>query len=169
MGMVDVGTLKEFQTSIVGIIGFTGVILSQLLNGWLARRREISSDNRRRVAVMAAVKAELTIFRDAFSRPNPSQVPEDGGSCIVHTLERSATPELMRDLGLLSDKILDKVLYALLSIDAVKPNATLYASEVSDTHLAFDQTGWPIYAKMANNMAKRLDEVIKLLEKERDA
>ncbi|GGG77397.1 hypothetical protein GCM10011415_27850 [Salipiger pallidus] len=165
--MVDLGTLQEFQTSIVGIIGFTGVILSQLLNGWLARRREISSEIRRRAAIMAALKAELSIFRDAFARPDADQLPQEGGICIVHVLERSATPDLMRDLGLLSDNILDRVLYALLTIDAVRPNASLYASEVSDTHLTFDRNTWPIYAKIVNNVAKQLDEVIELLDRER--
>ena len=162
--MLDI--IKDFQAAIVGVIGFSGVIAAQLLNGRLARLREVHSEDRRRQAVLTALIAELSIWRDAFERPDPSDLPKPSQKAFVHTFQRIATLDLMKDMGLLKPDILEEALYALLTTDSVKDNSALFAEEVTQTHLVFSRESWPKYATQVNSVAKRLDKCIQNLKLE---
>ncbi|MDF3420192.1 hypothetical protein HKX23_17725 [Sulfitobacter sp. KE29] len=162
--MLDI--LRDFQAAIVGVIGFSGVIAAQLLNGRLARQREVHSEERRRQAVLSALIAELSIWRDAFERPDPSDLPKPGQKAFVHTFQRIATLDLMKEMGLLRPDILEESLYALLTTDSVKDNAALFAEEVTQTHLVFCREAWPKYATQVNSVAKKLDKCIQNLRLE---
>ena len=58
--------LKDYQSGLVGLLGFTGVIITLFVNAYLSRaqhRRVIAHDRR---SVRAALLADLTRIRDAF-------------------------------------------------------------------------------------------------------
>src|ERR1700722_373942 len=57
---------KEYQTLIVGALGFIGVILTLLTNAALDRRQHTRQIEHERTALKAALSAELCIIRDSF-------------------------------------------------------------------------------------------------------
>jgi hypothetical protein len=58
--------LREYQTLIVGALGFTGVIITLLANAALTRRQHARQVDHERSALKAALGAELSIIRDAY-------------------------------------------------------------------------------------------------------
>ncbi|MDF1628104.1 MAG: hypothetical protein P1U84_17610 [Parvibaculaceae bacterium] len=151
---------KDFQTAIVGIIGFTGVIFAQLLNAHLTRKRDDASQRRKRDAVTAAFEVEIKQFRNFFLQLDPKKPPEKGNLALRPRSRRIVTPMLMIDIGLINTTSLDDVLYALLVIDALDNQSSVFASSVTDTHLGFDADVWPKMAKATNEAAESLDKAL---------
>jgi hypothetical protein len=58
--------LPEYQTLIVGALGFAGVIATLFTNAWLSRKQHTRQVDQERTALKAALSAELSIIRDAF-------------------------------------------------------------------------------------------------------
>jgi hypothetical protein len=61
-----IGMVKEFQSLIVGVIGFTGVIATLLTNALLARRQHAGQVRHESDVLRAALIAELQLIREAF-------------------------------------------------------------------------------------------------------
>jgi hypothetical protein len=58
--------LREYQTLIVGAVGFAGVIATLFTNAWLSRKEHTRQVDHERTALKAALSAELSIIRDAY-------------------------------------------------------------------------------------------------------
>jgi hypothetical protein len=60
--------LQKFQTGIVGLLGFTGVILTLFTNAWIARRQARDTRNHERETLARALLAELSSHRRSIAR-----------------------------------------------------------------------------------------------------
>ena len=60
--------LKEFQTAIVGIIGFSGVIIAQFVNASLSRKQIDRNLEQKRTALKISLLAELRFFKGMFEQ-----------------------------------------------------------------------------------------------------
>jgi hypothetical protein len=58
--MVDL--VERFQTLVVGITGFAGVIASLVVNAWLARRQQAQRVEHERDVLRTALRAELGVL-----------------------------------------------------------------------------------------------------------
>jgi hypothetical protein len=58
--------IKQYQTLIVGGLGFLGVMATLAFNAWLARRQHFRQIRHDANALRVALRAELEILRDAF-------------------------------------------------------------------------------------------------------
>ncbi len=71
--------LTQYQTLIVGLLGFTGVILTLLTNARLNRKQHARQIEHERTALKAALSTELSIIRDTF-RDRLEMIGEPTGS-----------------------------------------------------------------------------------------
>ncbi len=59
--------LAKFQTGIVGLIGFAGVILVLVVNAWIVRRQVRNQRDHESDTLARALLAELRIYHQVFS------------------------------------------------------------------------------------------------------
>lgn len=152
-----------FQTALVGIIGFAGVIIAQFVNAGLSRKRDENASVARQRAITALVRAELSIMMEAFLRPNPDIEREAGSLSRMTKMRRKATPQIMADLGYLDPIPLQKILYTMSAIDAVYDNLAIIAENVTETHIDLKSEHWKLAAGSMNHLGKRIEESLKLL------
>ena len=62
-----IDSLQQWQTLIVGIVGFAGVMLTIAMNAWLSRRQHVREIHHEARVLRAALKAELEVIREAFN------------------------------------------------------------------------------------------------------
>jgi hypothetical protein len=161
--------IKEFQTGIVGVIGFAGVIITLVVNAWLARsaRRDLLEDRLR--ALKVALTEELKVIKTAYveGAKQLAEVPTNG-SCAVPTARLNGLFNAHQsDLGLLPPKTLEKVLGAYLSHDQAATKLLILATPDSQLRggklLAIPAKHCGIAAKMYENMVAPVEEAIKAL------
>jgi hypothetical protein len=112
---------KEYQTLIVGAIGFTGVILTLLTNAWLNRKQHTRQVEHERAALKAALSTELCIIRDTF-RDRIEMIgdtPGTRGMWVPLDTMTDAYTRLVDKIGLLSRGQVNLVMRAYLLIRAV--------------------------------------------------
>jgi hypothetical protein len=113
--------LKEYQTLVVGILGFTGVILTLFTNARLNRKQHTRQIEHERTALKAALSIELSIIRDAFrdrieTIGNTTGTP---GMWVPVDTMTDAYSRLIDKIGLLSREQVNLVMRAYLLIRAV--------------------------------------------------
>jgi len=157
---------SEFQTAIVGIIGFGGVILTQVLNARYARQREEAALKSKRDAVTAAILTELKVFRDVIATNADSPRPEEGIFTHMPRPKRTVSTELMNELGLVHTNSLEDVLLGLLTIDEIGRSLIFLADESNEDFLTFGPDRFPAMAESLKTTLKFLDEAISSIEAE---
>jgi hypothetical protein len=124
--MKGIDVLREFQSGIVGIIGFGGVIITLWSNARIARNQREAAIDHERQTLRTALTEELKMLRDAYAHNAEycaRHVGKQGGSFDVPLLEMTDLYESMRDkLGLLSPEQLAATLDAYLSHKQVGHN-----------------------------------------------
>ncbi|EIV8646618.1 TPA: hypothetical protein NJ448_004567 [Vibrio parahaemolyticus] len=77
LGVVDV--IDTYQTLIAGVVGFVGVIISILANGFFARKQHGQGIAQRRKSIISAIKAELNVNLTSFEgRAEILKIPSNG-------------------------------------------------------------------------------------------
>jgi hypothetical protein len=76
--------VRTYQTLIAGIVGFSGVIITLLVNAHLVRAHETRKEKRETDALRKALMEELNVQRDALKRT------EEGGAEL---LSRPSEPD----------------------------------------------------------------------------
>ncbi|CAH8239770.1 hypothetical protein PYE67_14940 [Vibrio aestuarianus] len=71
--------IDTYQTLITGVVGFVGVIVSILANGFLARKQHQKGITQKRKSMISAIKAELDVNLASFEgRTKMLESPSDG-------------------------------------------------------------------------------------------
>jgi hypothetical protein len=113
--------LKEYQTLIVGALGFTGVILTLRTNARLNREQHTRQIEHERTALKAALSAELSIIRDTF-RDRIETIGDPPTTTVMWVPLDTMTDvysHVIDKLGLLSRDQVNLVMHAYLLIRAV--------------------------------------------------
>ena len=160
--------LAKFQTGLVGLIGFTGVITTLIVNARLERRRLREAREHERNTLTRALLAELRSHHlsveandQQVRRADPTEYP----TLILPA--HNPTPVFdanIARLGLLSDKQIDPVLRAYLLIKEHDRKLELITVRTSDDHrsLAVEKHGH-LLAGMLEGLLPELDAAIKAL------
>jgi hypothetical protein len=77
------GVLQQFKTGIVGVIGFTGVIITLVTNAALARSARAAVVSQERETLRTALIVELTMLRDAYAQ-NAEYCAKEAGKSRGH-------------------------------------------------------------------------------------
>ncbi|MGI9485651.1 MAG: hypothetical protein ACR2RF_07175, partial [Geminicoccaceae bacterium] len=130
--------IKDFQSLIVGIIGFAGVILALVVNAWLGRRDV--REQRRHISSTLRVQLveELRINRSSLVEnikewEGLSEDQKKTKGCFVptKTMDDAYTSSLDK-IGLLSEEEVSNVMYAYLSIRTHYNNLSLISVPVEN-------------------------------------
>ncbi|MFP6757238.1 MAG: hypothetical protein VCC99_03340 [Alphaproteobacteria bacterium] len=169
--------IQEFQTLIVGIFGFVGVMVALWFNAWQAReqRREERRDERQ--TLRAALLEELKINREALVH-NTGIVkeyvndPSGTGSYMVPIDIMDDGYKAFTDrIGLLSQGEARNIMYAYLSLRTYNANLFLIGKRpnISDLHIEVMAEDGPKLIVMQEKLIGPIDEAIEVMERARDA
>jgi hypothetical protein len=128
-----------FQTAIVGVVGFAGLIVTQWLNGCLIRRQHDRERRQNAEALKSSFLSELKMFQKAFIgqldgakklKEQLSAAPQREKQLMFPLISRNVSVPLTKDIGLLTilGIDIDKTLSALISVDHIE--RTLRAIEL---------------------------------------
>lgn len=155
--------LEQFQTTIVGIVGFVGVIWTLRANSRNAReehRRQLAS---RRTALRRILAAELRNYSSALKKNLEAQRPNDE-FLSVGRIHRLFSEQLAADLGLLELDEIDVVVNALISLDGMEHHLENISSKSSVTRFLLPSESWEDFQKINSITADALDYAVQVLE-----
>ena len=162
--------LERFQTGIVGLIGFTGVILTLFVNAWIARRHGRDARKHERETLGRALLAELSSHRQSIKR-NIEAVTERAGNGTGALLVPAITNTPVFDasvarIGLLPGEQLGPVLEACLTLKEIDRSISLIsAPDVSGHYRIIKGEYAPKAQPMLESLLPVLDAAIAALER----
>lgn len=140
---------KEFQTLIVGVIGFSGVIYTLHVNSQLSREQHERNITHEREIMRTALRAELKLIRNAFE-DNSKESQENGEESDAFFPEKTyldAYHEFIGKLGLLSLEQASAVIQAYTLAEEAPNRLRLLSAEHDQS---FDKPGY-IFIKAAHS------------------
>ncbi len=161
--------LERFQTAIVGVLGFAGIIVTLIVNARLARLAREGMRDDERASIRAALIAEMKIIKgsleDAIEKIKKGE--EDGsGAVLVPTDPLSdAYNALIPRVGALPPEEVGKVMLAYLSVREMRKNLLLIhgASPFGEHRVEVPRESFAVLEGMVSNLAPKLDEAINCL------
>jgi len=160
--------LQKFQTAIVGVIGFTGVILTLIVNAAVARRQVRDNRTHERQVVARALLAELKSHREALAR-NVGEAKEDESplvGMITPILQVPVFDANLSRIGVLPVGSIEPVLNAFLCLKEYNPTIALLSHPMADPgHRAVDGKDANKVVTITESMLPPLDDGIAALEK----
>lgn len=123
-------SVKDFQTIIVGVIGFSGIIVTLRMNSRLSRDQHERSIKHDREVLKTALCAELDINRKSFSDKSLSTEEEHEESDAFYPIEMNTMvyQKLIEKLGLLSTEEVSAVINAYTLINEAPTRLRLLSS-----------------------------------------
>ena len=127
---------ERFQTALVGVLGFAGVILTLLHNARETKRQGERALRNEQASVFSALHAELTVHRGtlheavaAFQTPRGSAA---GKFIIPVTSEFPVYDALLPRIGILPSHKVRAVIYAYLSADTLCKSLIMFRRHGGD-------------------------------------
>lgn len=155
--------LEQFQTTIVGIVGFVGVIWTLRANSKNAREEHIRQLGSRRTALRRILAAELRNYQRALKKNLEAQRPNDG-FLSVGRINRLFSEQLTADLGLLELDEIDVVVNALISLDGMNHFLENISLQTSDTRFLLPPEAWEEFQIVNSTTADALNYAVQALE-----
>ncbi len=163
--------VERFQTAIVGVLGFAGIIITLIVNARLARLARERMRHDERASIRAALMAEMKIIKDSleYAIENIKKGEEDGsGGLLVPTDPISdAYDALIPRVGVLPPEEVGKVMLAYLSVREMRKNLLLIlGASVFDQHrVEVPRKSFDVLEGMLSNLVPKLDEAINCLSR----
>ena len=155
--------LDQFQTAIVGIVGFIGVILTLRTNSKNAREEHLRQLGTRRAALRRLLAAELRNYSRALKMNLEAQHPKDE-FLSVGRIHRLFSEQLAADLGLLELEEIDIVVNALISLDGMEHFLEKISSQASGTRFILPPKSLEEFNRVCSTTADALNYAIQALE-----
>ena len=165
---MSVELLEKFQTGIVGLVGFAGVILTLFVNARISRRQAREDQNHERKVLAHALLSELTSLRRSTERN--AQCLRDPASATPGVLipAAHATPVFdanVARLGLLGSAQVGPVLEAYVYLEEFDRNlALLSRPDQSGLYRVLDAPYITPVTTMLESLLPRLDAAIAALK-----
>jgi len=132
-------SLKEWQTAISAGVGFFGLILTLLVNAWLARRVENRKRRHDRLALRTVFRSELGSLRDqaiGIIEEATKQLEKDNHTTALAIKARLTTviyDKHIDKIGILTQKEIDEILEAYLFLTTAGDRFLLLGRKVNLT------------------------------------
>jgi len=155
--------IQHFQTLIVGIIGFAGVIATLWFNARQARNQRIDERHHESEALRTALIEELKIIRESVTDKSqdafvPTDPMDDAYRAFTHRI------------GLLSEGEVRKVMYAYLTLRTY--NAKLFLigvpTHTSERHVKIPAPNIPLLIGMYKGLLDPMNQAIQVMEQFRN-
>lgn len=128
--------VEKFQSGIVGLLGFVGVIITLIVNAKFAREERQEARKHDRDALTTALTEELRLvklaFQDRVDTIVKAEADKSEGIMVPLDSMTEAYDHFVPRLGLLSRKQVEKVMAAYLSVKQVPAKITLIGAKYGD-------------------------------------
>jgi hypothetical protein len=161
--------IQPFQTLIVGIIGFSGVMATLLFNASQARRQREEERKHESRALRTALIEELGIIRESVAK-NLEDIDASRDGYVPTDPMDDAYRAFTHRIGALSEKEVRCVLYAYLTLRTYNSKLFLIGNPVGtgDRHVMVPAKNSSILSGMYKNLLPPLDEAINAMKLSRD-
>lgn len=124
----------KYQTLVVGLLGFLGVICTIRMNARLARDQRERQLNHERAALRTALCAELVIIRDIFEdRSQMCKEDDSGNSALIpEYVPNQVYHHLLDRIGLLTIEEIEPVMQAYLLVAELPVRLRLISMDSGD-------------------------------------
>lgn len=159
---------ERFQTTIVGVVGFMGVIWSirsSARQSRLQHQRQLKQDQ---IKLRRILAAEFRNYSRALKKNTEADVPEQE-HFTVGKLNGIYSDGLANDLGLLELGEIDVVINAMISMQGLNSISEHLSSQSSETRYWIASHAVDEYKLVAESTARALDFAIEVLEHSGDA
>lgn len=160
--------LEQFQTTIVGIIGFVGVIWTLRSNSKNTIEEHTRQLGSRRTALRRILAAEFRNYERALKKNLEARRTHDG-LLSIGRIRGLLSEQLTADLGLLELDEIDVVVNALISLNGMAHFLENIASQTSDTRFLLPPESWEDFQFINSTTADALNYAVKALEFSGDA
>ncbi len=126
--------VRQFQTLIVGGLGFLGVMATLAFNAWLARRQHARTVSHEQTVVRVALRAELEAIAESYrDRIKSLDEPEQkhGGAHLAYETMTSVYRSMVPRVGLLTAVQVRAVLRAYLLAEQLPERLKFLADDSS--------------------------------------
>ncbi|MBY6119816.1 hypothetical protein KUV64_11815 [Mameliella alba] len=155
--------LKDFQTALVGLIGFGGVIIAQFVNGWLSRSRDDALLASEQASIRKALLAELRVLKAAFETEFEPPDPTGQNFTLVPRMYRKVSVGLMDQIGKLNETEAEEVFRALATIDEYDRSLALISSDANEQHFSIPDRAASAFLMKRENLVNQLKPAIDVL------
>ncbi len=160
--------LGKFQTGIVGVVGFVGVIMTLVANAWIARRRDAKLRAHEKDTLARALSAELRIYRRSVASNVGDAGPEHSTDAEHLIPARSALPVFDANvgrLGLLDANQVGPVLEVYTTLKEFDRALVLFSTpDQSGLYRAVPAERAAMVYRLFASMVPKLDRAIAALE-----
>ena len=155
--------LKEFHIAIVGLIGFTGVIITHVLIAYFNQKCIDREHLRKRNAVKAVLLAELQILHKALDDASASldQLKEE--TFDISKIDRRFSKSLLPDFVILEAKVLYPTVFAMLALDKLEGSLSDVAENESMFYFSIKSKNVGQAQEIIKSVLPEVDKAIKLL------
>jgi hypothetical protein len=156
--------IKEFQSGIVGLLGFCGVILTMAWNARLARTARQEAIQHIRVTTRLALREELKAYRKQFETVLTFLSRKEDRPLFTIAPTAEVYKALLKDLGSLDANEVEPVIGAHANLILVEEALRSLADDKNAGLLSLQPAAHP-RAKIALEWAvEQIDNAIKVLE-----
>ena len=163
---------ERYQTGIVGIVGFAGVIITLVVNSRLAKREREAALDTEQGFMRVALAEELEIIKTALTegQKHCDKALVDGQGLLVPIDAMSSAYEsLLPRIGVFPREHVRKVMQAYLTHMEYRKNLALLPNAEFDGHRVYVQHGAVAHFKeMTENVLPIIDEAIDILSSPTD-
>ena len=156
--------IRDFQTAVVGAIGFAGVILTLFANSRLARKQRHFEQTERRQVVEAGLYEELSAFLEIVEQNIQHPGPSSGGTANIPHVRPLVSERLIQDLGLLERRKAQAALKGTMTVQDLNRRLALLAQYVTDDYFTYDEQGYKLVKAAYNGALQNLTEAVAALE-----
>lgn len=169
--LIDVEVLnliERFQTLLVGVVGFVGVIWTMRANARHATEKYQRQTNTRRMTLRRILAAEFRSYSRALKTNLEAKDPEDD-HLSVGTIHRLFSQDIASELGLLEVGEVDVVMNALISLEGMDQYLEHIAMGQKGKRYLVPASAMHEFRMITSTTADALDNTIEVLELSGDA
>lgn len=160
---------QEFQTAIVGAIGFAGVILTLIANFRIEAKTSARETRKRAAAVATLVEAELRLLLGAMLLGSEIRSDDAHSHTQMPRLRLRFSNLVLNDLGLLESDLCRKIVLALSTVDNVMAKVRITAESETAEYFSVPSKNCALVAKIYLSHSKVLEEALEALDEFRRA
>jgi len=154
--------LERFQTTIVGALGFIGVIWTMRANARTSTTEHRLQIETKRQALRRVLAAEFRSFSSAL-RTNVEAAPPDKEPRSVGRPHRILLKDVTTELGILDLGEIDAVANAIISLEGMDQFLEYISSQQSGVRIIISSDSWEDYRYIASTTADALELALKVL------
>lgn len=131
--------LKEWQTAVSALVGFTGVIVTLLVNAWLARRADDRTRRHDRLALRMVFRSELAALMDqaiGLLEKATEQLEKKDNQTVLAVKSRLSTviyDKFIDKIGILTNNEIGTILETYLFLQTVGDRLLMLGQKITLT------------------------------------